>query len=178
MHFKNLEVDFNTNRLRIRTLKQEDNLQSYLNWMRDESNKFILSINPKMSMEELMLYVDNKYEDHLALLLGIFELEKNKHIGNIKFEPIDFNNNYAVVGIMIGNKKFRGKGIAQEAITQSCIKIINSNGISRVLLGVNKANKAAIKAYAKSGFIVTDNPVLNLDKEAVEMVLYSDSNHI
>lgn len=166
MHFKNFEADFTMDRLRIRTLKQEDNLQSYLDWMRDESNNFILSIDPKMSMEDLMLYVNNKYEDPSALLLGIFEIENKLHIGNIKFEPIDFNNNYAVVG----NRLFRGKGIAQEAITQSCIKVINSNGISRVLLGVDKANKAAIKAYAKFGFKISNSLVLELSQNSLEMI--------
>lgn len=53
MHFKNFEIDFSTDRLRIRTLHEEDDLQGYLGWMKDQSNKFILSTNPKMTLEDL-----------------------------------------------------------------------------------------------------------------------------
>lgn len=178
MHFKNFEIDFSTDRLRIRTLHEEDDLQDYLGWMKDQSNKFILSTNPKMTLEDLNIYVKSKFEDPSALLLGVFELENRLHIGNIKFEPIDLNNNFAVVGILIGNKIFRGKGIAQEVLTQSCIEFINVTGISRIILGVDKANLAAIAAYSKCGFITTDYPELNLDKKSIEMVLYPAKTQI
>jgi hypothetical protein len=48
------------------------------------------------------------------LLLGIFDKITGKHISNGKFEPINFDENYAGFRILIGDINFRVKGITTE----------------------------------------------------------------
>ena len=49
------------------------------------------------------------------IFFGIFY--KSKHIGNLKFENIYKNSKNASWGILIGNKKYRGKGIGNEVLS-------------------------------------------------------------
>lgn len=171
-HFKCLHLEIYTKRLHIRTLRNSDDFTYYLQWMRDSSNSFIRSINSSYSQEDLRTYVKDKNESEFALLLGLFDISTNQHIGNIKFEPIVCEDNYAVLGIFIGDNNYRGIGLAKEVIVHTFKKVLINYGIERLILGVAKKNKVAMSAYSKCGFILSDNPVLNMDKESVEMVLH------
>lgn len=161
-----------TERLCIRTLNYTDDLTLYLHWMRDSNNSFIKSINTSYSLADLYTYVKEKDKSEYALLLGLFDISSDQHIGNIKFEPIVQEKKYAVMGIFIGNVNYRGIGITQEVIVNSFKKVLINFGIEKIILGVSKNNLGAISAYYKCGFIVTDNPVLNLDNGSIEMVLH------
>ncbi len=55
-----------------------------------------------------------KNSDPNTLLLDIFDKITGKHISNGKFEPINFDENYAGFGILIGDINFRVKGITAE----------------------------------------------------------------
>lgn len=93
------------------------------------------------------------------------------HIGNIKYEPINFQLSYAVMGILIGDPIWRGVGVAPEVIVASAKWLRDQHGIKRVVLGVNLLNKAAIKAYQKIGFIQSaDEYHINNSVENIVMV--------
>lgn len=172
VNFQRVNISIFTDRLKICTLNLSVNLSSYLNWMRDSSNTFIKSVNPSYSHAELCEYVQSKYESENSLLFGLFDIFTNQHIGNIKFEPIELEERYAIMGIFIGDANYRGTGIAKEAIIHTFEKLFMEYGIEKILLGVSKKNNAAISAYHKCGFIKTDISLLELDKESIEMVLY------
>ena len=53
------------------------------------------------------------------IFFGIFF--NGKHIGNLKFENIYLNSKNAVWGILIGDKKYRGKGIGNQVLSKSMI---------------------------------------------------------
>jgi len=92
-----------------------------------------------------------------VIFLGIF-VKKNKktflHIGNIKFENINYKKNCATLGILIGKKEFRNLGIGQEIITKACNWIYNKKNIYLVNLSLSKKNFIAHKVYKKCGFII------------------------
>ncbi|NQS89568.1 GNAT family N-acetyltransferase [Patescibacteria group bacterium] len=141
----------NGERIYLRELNQEDISPEYCNWLNDPMvNKFLET--KKTTIEELKQYVKEKKENSNCLFLGIFLKENNKHIGNIKLEPIDFNNKRATIGILIGNKDYWGKGIAAEATKLLVNYAFNSLDLKEVNLGVISENKAAIKVYKKVGF--------------------------
>lgn len=146
--------------------------------MRDPNNSFISSINPSYSLEALRAYVKDKNNSEYVLLFGLFDKSTHQHIGNIKFEPIVKETKYAVLGILIGEVSYRGIGIAKEAISNTFEKILMKLGIEKIILGVDKRNSVAISAYSKCGFKVTDNALLNLDKNSIEMVLYPNIMHM
>lgn len=80
------------------------------------------------------------------LFLGIFERATQRHIGNIKFEPVDRQAGYAVFGILIGDADFRGKGVVAEVIAASSVWL-KWQGLREIVLGVDMDNEPAIRAY-------------------------------
>ena len=97
-----------------------------------------------------------------CLLLGIY-VNTNFHIGNIKAEPIDTVNRTCWIGILIGEKKWRGKGVAQETIS-ALTKTLNKDlQINKFYLGVDRDNSAAIRAYTKMGFRWDSDKTMSLE---------------
>mgnify|MGYP001809853298 CR=1 FL=1 len=78
--------------------------------------------------------------------------ESNKHIGNIKIDPI--HNKYGIgeYGILIGDKSEWGKGYAKEAskcIIDYCFRVLR---LRKINLGVVIENQSALMLYKSLGF--------------------------
>ncbi len=139
----------------LRSLKPEDVGVDYLSWFEDEKAKmFIEYARQKNYLNDLICYVQDKNDAPNALLLGIFDKNNDCHIGNIKYEPIDFQRKTAAMGILIGKKEFRGQGLAQCIIKESANWLNKTYGIKNIELGVKSENEIAISAYKKIGFTV------------------------
>ncbi len=164
-------ISLETKRLYIKTLSKSSNVDNYIRWMKDTSNVYISSINPDISRIELYDFIQKKYDDPFAMLLGIYDKKTKTHIGNGKFEPINFDEKFAVVGILIGDSAFRGLGLAGEFIHECFNQILIPEGITELRLGVHERNLAAISAYRKIGFVECVQPRLKPFPSAIEMVL-------
>ena len=121
--------------------------------MKDESkNPFILSADSRTDLPHLVEYVNARNASGHAILLGIFESSEKRHIGNIKFEPIDFESKSSWIGILIGDINWRRMGVGSEVIT-TCMQWMQVEfGIKEFYLGVDSSNFAAINLYKKVGF--------------------------
>jgi ribosomal-protein-alanine N-acetyltransferase len=128
--------------------------KNYLNWMQDSiTNKYIEGARADFSLKDIYLYIEEKNKSEQSLLLGIFSDLENTHIGNIKYEPIDFQEETAWIGILIGEAEYRGKGYSAEILSETMKKISENYGVKRFLLGVDTNNKIAHQAYENIGFI-------------------------
>lgn len=146
-----------SSRTLMRSLSEEENLDSYLKWVRDkENNRYIMGINEKYTELELRNYIKEKNTSNSSLLLGIFEKNMMLHIGNIKFEPIDFQNHFSWMGILLGELKYRNLGFAGEVILASSYFLKKKYSIDQLKLGVSSKNLQAISAYRKIGFTVEE----------------------
>jgi ribosomal-protein-alanine N-acetyltransferase len=146
----------------LRSLAPTDDLTNYLFWMSNPSNnQFILSSNNEFTIEKLKDYIDFCNSSKDILLIGIFDKFNNEHIGNIKYSGINKIDKSASMGILIGEKKYRGIGLAKEVIQHTLTWIYGKLGIEKVLLGVNKGNKNALNLYKKIGFAIIDNDSFN-----------------
>lgn len=135
----------------LNILSEKDASQEYCDWLNDEVvNKYLET--RQSNMESLRQYISNKFEADDCLFFGIFWKENNKHIGNIKLEPIDFATKKATLGILIGDKNFWGKGLGTEAVNLVTNYAFNELEIDEVNLGVLSDNKPAVKMYEKCGF--------------------------
>jgi ribosomal-protein-alanine N-acetyltransferase len=144
-----------------------DDLNAYLSWMRDISqNKFIEGVRKDYSIKELQSYIVEKNSSLDAILFGIFDKEKGKHIGNIKLEPI-VEKRYAWIGILIGDLAYRGKGVGFEVIAELMQFSKEVLLLQDVYLGVNKNNTTALKLYKKLGFVESLSD--NSESEALHM---------
>lgn len=146
-----LTDSYKVNHLELRNLNPDlDDLSNYLSWMTDEENKFIESVRPHWSIQELKNFVKTCNASETVVFLGIFD--GDNHIGNIKIDQINIVAKSAWIGILVGSCSHRGIGIGSAVISQT-MKIFHENfQIDNFFLGVDKQNLAAIKSYEKSGF--------------------------
>ena len=65
--------NFKIGQLELRNLKPgEDNLNNYLNWMKNEKNNFIESVRPSWNLQELSNFVEKCNSSDSCVLLGVF----------------------------------------------------------------------------------------------------------
>jgi RimJ/RimL family protein N-acetyltransferase len=151
----NKDIIIEADRLYFKSLKKENATEKYCSWINDnEVNKFLET--KKTTVDELKEYIDCRCEDPNCIFLGIFTKDGNEHIGNIKLEPIDFMNNQAILGVLIGEKDYWNKGYATEALKALIKYSFNHLNLNEIKLGVYKKNLGAVKAYKKAGFKIYD----------------------
>ena len=156
----------------LRTLIEDDVNARYLEWINgSDKSQYINYTNQNRTVDEISTFVTERVNSDTVLFLGIFVRESGEHIGNIKYEPIDFKKSYAIMGILIGEKNWRGRGVAAEVIKASSMWLHNKYGIKQIILGVNTGNIWAIKAYEKVGFSEKKTPLIRkIDKTNITMV--------
>lgn len=145
---------FKTQRFLIREISLLEVNENYLSWFEDTTVKNEITAQySSHELKELRKYVKSKLNQSDCLFLGIFAKENDQHIGNIKYEPINFREHFAFMGILLGDPDFRGQGVSSEIMPIIEERLKNILGVQKIFLGVNKTNIPAIKAYIKNGFI-------------------------
>jgi len=164
-------IKIQTERFYLKELTVANVSEEYLGWIKDSKKEgFILY--DQYDRNSLEMYVHELQKDRNVLFLGIYLNSNNKHIGNIKYSPIDTENQYAIMGVLIGDKQWRGKGVFSEVVRETGIFLKKELGIKYIYLGVRLNNIGALKAYKKAGFVekkVEQIPVVK--QGAITMVL-------
>lgn len=143
-----------TNRTILRPLDVNDVSERYLGWLRDKASlQYISAAALQPDITALRQYVLERSGREDVVFLGIFEKDTGLHIGNLKYEPVNTNLGYAIMGILIGESDWRGKGIAAEVLAASANLLFKRSDIKQIILGVSRSNTSAIRAYQKIGFI-------------------------
>lgn len=165
-------VTLQTERFTLRSLTAEDITINYLNWFKDPvTQRYIDSAKNNQTLKTLKNYVSDRMHRSDVLFLGIFT-PNEQHIGNVKYEPINIKNSYAVMGILVGDPNWRNRGVAREVIPASADYLQKNYGIKYIALGVTQKNQAAVMAYQKIGFKIQSVPsFIHTNKESMEMVL-------
>lgn len=167
---QNLRIE--TKRCYLRPMSIDDVSEKYLSWLRDEeASRYITTASKNKDMEELKQSVTPWIDDPDILFFGIFDRNTDVHIGNIKFDPVDKKLKEATLGILIGEDGWRGKGIAGEVIEACAVWFNDQKEISKLKLGVNSGNLAAVKAYKKAGFKVIRENIDGNGRKAMIMTI-------
>ena len=144
-------VRLETERLLLRPLSLDHLTMTYLNWLNDQDVYKYLEVGGNYTFNDLEKYI--KEQEEKEILFWAIHLKKtDKHIGNIKIDPINHSINSGEYGIMMGDKSEWGKGYAKEAslkIIQYCFEEIK---LSQITLGVIEKNENALKLYQNMGF--------------------------
>ena len=147
-----------TARFLMRSLVEADATDGYRAWFSDpEIRRHIQYAREKVTLPGLRKYIADRATRDDVLFLGIFDQDTGIHIGNVKFEPIDQRRSLAVLGVLIGAREWRNRGVAQETIPPACAWVRANHGVSRFLLGVARDNRPAAAAYERIGFRTTDD---------------------
>jgi ribosomal-protein-alanine N-acetyltransferase len=161
-----------TNRFILRLLKVTDVTERYAQWLSDQTTSKFISSSP-LNLHELRRYVLERCDRDDILFFGIFDKITGLHIGNIKYEPINSELRYAIVGILIGSPEWRGRGVATEVLSTSADWLHQYRNIEQIVLGVSRSNVAAIRAYQKAGFVEQSTVYIpNVSIENSAMVLH------
>jgi RimJ/RimL family protein N-acetyltransferase len=153
-----MNIVIKSERCSLRQLSINDDLESYLYWMQTPSNNpFILSTALSYDLNKLKNFINTCNNRSDVNLFGIFTNNDNVHIGNIKFDEINLLNKSATLGILIGDKDYRGKGFAREVIIVSVLWLQDNYDIETIKLGVDPENLSALNLYLKLGFKIIEN---------------------
>lgn len=148
---------------------------AYSGWFDDpEVAPYILAARRPHDVASLRRYVAERSGRNDVLFLGIFTPDGATHIGNIKYEPVDERGGSAVMGILIGDQIWRGRGAAKEVIVASARWLQTQRGIREIFLGVAKDHHAAIAVYEKIGFRAECSTRIPTGEEALRMVWHLD----
>lgn len=145
----------------LRELGVDDASETYLGWLRDEAaRRYIVAAANTTSLEDLRRYVAERAGRNDVLFLGIFTRDGLRHIGNLKYEPVDTERGYAIMGILIGDASWRGRAVAPEVLRVSAAWLKEHRGIRDIYLGVEVENDFAVRSYRKLGFVDCDTPYI------------------
>jgi [ribosomal protein S5]-alanine N-acetyltransferase len=164
---------FHSKNLEFREINpRTDNLENYLSWLRNpDSNPYIQGTDSDFDLETLIDYVESKNAAENCSLWGIYLRQDLRHIGNIKFEPIQPDNGIVWVGLLIGEMEFRGKGLGSEALSTAIRYFSEVTGIRIFYLGVDTRNLPAVKLYERQGFTFDKEKSLFYGKSVMSKIL-------
>lgn len=138
----------------LRGMEKKDIYGNWFNWFNDSEVTYYMyngeRPNSYERLEEYYLKIQNSNSD---FVFAIILKQNNEHIGNCGLHEVDWVNRRAALGIVIGQKEYRGIGIGQETgklLIRYGFEILNLN---RIYLGVNKEHREAVECYKKCGFI-------------------------
>lgn len=140
-------------RLYYKALSLENCTEEYVSWLNDKEVNYYLETGGDYTIEKLRQFL-TEIENKRILFWAIYIKESNKHIGNIKIDPISKRHNRGEYGIMLGEKSEWGKGYAHEA-TDTIVKYcFEEKNLHKITLGVVEDNANAVELYKKAGFVV------------------------
>ena len=129
----------------------EEILEKFTEWLNDfETTDYIGRSAQLTTLDGERKYFENSKDDSYSFF--IVRLEDNELIGTVSLEQINHINRSATLGIFIGDKSGRNKGIGTEAIRlilEYGFKYLNLNNIK---LDVMEFNERAQACYKKCGF--------------------------
>ena len=145
-------ISLESERLYYRQLNSSFASQDYVKWMNDEKVIRFLESGGDYNMTKLRDFLVN-VEKRDIFFWAILTKDGEKHIGNIKIDPIHVRNKVGEYGILIGDQNEWGKGYAREAsnrILDYCFS--EKVGLRKITLGVVEDNVNAYNMYLKIGF--------------------------
>jgi len=138
----------------LRGAAETDAEGPYLDWLNDgEVTRFLETIGHfPTSKENLLHYIQNMVRSEQDVLFAIYDVKTNEFIGTSHLGPINWITRIAPMGIMIGNKKFWGKGYATEAIRLVAEYTFKRLNLYKVTAGAAIINQGSVRAFQKAGF--------------------------
>ncbi len=134
-------------------LSPKERLEGYADWINDqETTLFMGSGRFPAAAGDLKAYLNAYSSSKDGMILGVFANKTSKHIGNITLHLIDWRNRNAEIGIIIGDKRSRGKGYATEAISLVVDHAFNKLNLHKLYTGMISGNEASKRAFDKAGF--------------------------
>ncbi len=139
-------------RISLRPLTGAD-AAAFVPWVNDPEVTRTLAIGARvMDVRAEEVFIEKTNASAHAVLFGIVVRETDRLIGSTGLDQLDFRNQSASFGIMIGEKKAWGKGYGTEATALVVQHAFGELHLNRVQLQVYEYNLRGMRVYEKVGF--------------------------
>lgn len=141
---------FRSQQLGLCPLMPKDINANYLQWLNDpEVNRYLAKNH--YDFDSMADYCNRILSNPTQnVMLALWDLSKKRHIGNVSLTHI--KNRQAILGIMIGDKRYWGKGWGANAIESTCRLAFQKLGIDKINAGTLAKNQKALEAFKRVGF--------------------------
>lgn len=137
--------------LKLREVEESD-LEIICKWRNNwDVLKNLFSYLP-ISLTKQKRWYENYINDSTTQTFIIEYKIENKPIGTVTLAHIDYKNQNAEAGILIGEKDYRGKGLAKQALNLVIDYGFNELNLNRIYLHLLETNQSALRLYESLGF--------------------------
>jgi ribosomal-protein-alanine N-acetyltransferase len=139
----------------LRAFRPDDLTERYLGWLNDpEVTRYMESGTFPSTMRDLESFYQRIAASRSDVLMAVVDQATGEHIGNVKLGPIQWVHRSAIFGIMIGEKRFWGRGVGIETTRLMVEYGFGRLNLNRIDLGVFAEHEAGVRCYQKLGFKV------------------------
>jgi len=125
----------------------------YLGWLANPRvNQFLEVKHERVTLESQKQFIEEINASKNSSIFGIY-LDHKVMVGTIKVGPINTIHQNTPIGILIGEEKHYGKGIATTSIGALCDTLLKISKLHKVTAGVVSENLGSLRAFEKNGFI-------------------------
>ncbi|MBG8554736.1 GNAT family N-acetyltransferase [Hymenobacter guriensis] len=123
-------------------------------WIQDpEVIAYSLSVFQQLNtLAEVTQWLTATLADIRSLTLGVYLAETRELIGYAGITSISTVNQSGEYFILVGEKRYWGKGIATEVTRQVVARGFSDLRLNRIMLTVSEPNQGGVKAYLRAGF--------------------------
>ena len=141
-------------RVGLRPLVPEDATARYLKWMHDpEVVRYLEARFASHSIESLRAFISDQSARDDTLLLAIIAVDDDAlHVGNIKVGPRDPHHGTADLGLLIGERRWWGKGLGSEAIALATRLAAKRLAARKLTASCYSDNRASARAFLRAGW--------------------------
>jgi RimJ/RimL family protein N-acetyltransferase len=148
-------VYWRTDQIELFLLEPQDVHEAYVGWLNDERvNRYLETRFAPATLESTRQFVAAALNSEASLFCGIRLRATNRHVGNIKMAPIDWHHGLGEMGIMIGEPRAWGKGVATAAINIMATIAKEELHLRKLTAGCYASNKGSVRAFLKAGFLI------------------------
>lgn len=141
------------NAIYLREVRETDVNADYYHWINDpQVNQFLETRYTPRSIQDIKSFVNAKDSNPNEPFFAICCSNTDKHIGNIKLGPINWQHRRADISLLIGDKSFWGKGVASQAIGLIVKFAFETLNLNKLQAGAYHPNIGSIKAFKNNGF--------------------------
>jgi len=152
----------------IRPFELKDITKSYLRWINNPDINFGIEGRYPLNEYEAKEFFDSTKKSKTSVMFAICLKTNSRHIGNCMISNIDWINSRCRFGRIIGEKKYRSKGIGSEITYLLQKYVFEKLNLNSMFTGTKKNNLASIRSNKKSGMQIE-----GISKEAI----YSDGKY-
>ncbi|TGE24849.1 N-acetyltransferase [Hymenobacter aquaticus] len=149
-----LSKPYASERLALRSLTPSDIDEAFLSWFQDEDlMRFYTNSRQTHTRESLLQNIEQGIASGTVYVFAIIDLESQRCIGTIKVGPINHDHKISDLVVLIGDRRFHGKGLAVEAIRLGNALAFGEFGIRKLFGGMFETNQSSFKAYTRAGWV-------------------------